>query len=396
MNAAQGKTRASRQEYETIRQREAQSKAYYERDDGVAAPPHTLCLSVNNNCFMSCKMCDIGTANASRMARLHENQFSDRYVQTRRYQELPFERIQDIVDEMAPFDPIIKTNFVEPLLYSRLRETAEYIKAKGLKYYTITNGWMLQKHAPWLAELADLVRVSLDGTAAVHDGIRGKKDSHARTIAGLKALVEAKRLAGRKRPIVGLCYTVSNFNYFNLLECMEGLEREGLLGEVYINFNHLLYTTQWEIDETRAASPLFVDLKRSSIDNIALLELRTDVLQGQIEALATRYPQSDYHHYFSPWLKNEDLEAFYDPATRMFPGTPCYLPWYAAQLDLEGNIGIYGHCILPNLGNAFDQGFMAAWNSERARQIRLELKQAGSFPACNKCIGTLYPLRGRE
>jgi MoaA/NifB/PqqE/SkfB family radical SAM enzyme len=389
-------TRASRREYEAIRAREAENRAYYDRDDGVAAPPHTVCLSVNNNCFMSCKMCDIGTANATRMARLHDNQFSDRYVQTRNYRELPFERIRDLVDEIAPFAPTVKTNFVEPLLYKRLREVAEHVKSRGLPFYTITNGWMLEKHAPWLAEYCDLIRVSLDGTAEVHDAIRGKKGSWERTVRGLRALVAARRARGTERPIIGLCCTISNHNYFNLVDFMDALERENLLGELYINFNHLLFTTQWELDETRAASDLFAGLKLCSIDNIVFEELDTDVLRAQIAALEERWPQADHHYYFSPWLRDEDIAAFYDPDSRMFPGTPCYLPWYAAQLDIEGNLGIYGHCILPDLGNAFEEGFLAAWNSECARRIRRELKNAGSFPGCNKCIGTLYPLRGRK
>ena len=390
------KERKSRQEYTSIREREAANKTYYQRDDGKALPPHTICISVNNNCFMTCKMCDIGTANSTHMSKMRSNQFSDRYIRTRQYQELPLERIKALVDEMAPHKPIIKTNFVEPLLYKQLKPAAEYIKMSGLKYYTITNGWVLEKNAPWLAETCDLIRVSLDGTASVHDVIRGKKGSFDRTIRGIKALIKAKKALGRDRPIVGVCFTVSNYNYNNLLDFMETLQSERLLEDLYVNFNHLLYLTEWEIERSKAVSNLFEDLKRCSVDDIVLEELDIPTLKQQVETLYERFPQTDYHYYFSPWLESQDLDTYYDPDEAMFPDTPCYLPWYAAQLDIEGNMGVYGHCILPDFGNAFEDGFMNAWNSARACEIRKELKKSGSFPGCNKCIGTLYPLRGRD
>ena len=386
----------AKKEYNNIRENEAFNKTYYNRSDGLAAPPHTICLSVNSNCFMKCKMCDIGTANSRQNNSFDSNFFSFKYAKTEKYKETSLCHLKAIIDEVAPSNPIIKTNFVEPLLYGNLRELAEYIKRKKLKYYTITNGWTLKKHAHWLAEFCDLVRVSLDGIEEVHDTIRGKKGAYSHAMEGLKELIQEKHRKGSETPIVGVCYTISNYNYFNLYGFMEALDRENLLDDIYINFNHLLYTTQWEIDETIKCSTLFTELKCSSLDKVALKKINIDKLKREIEKLYVRFPKERYHYYFSPWLELDDIQPYYDPDIHMFAGTPCYLPWYAAQLDMDGNVNIYGHCILPNFGNAFKDGFFNAWNSPFARQSRLSLKSVGSFPGCNKCIGTLYPLRGRE
>ena len=389
--------KASEREYQEIRGREAENKKYYQEGDGQAAPPHTICLSVNNNCFMRCKMCDIGSANAGRLETLHEGYFSNRYIKEKKYIEFPIERIKELVDEMAPYKPIIKSNFVEPLLYKKLREAAEYIKEKGLKYYTITNGWTLKKNASWLVELeTDVIRVSLDGTEKVHDRIRGTKGSFARTISGIKELLTHKKNAGCEVPIVGICFTISNYNYFNLVDFMRKLEHEDILSEVYVNFNHLQYTTAWEVEKTKQESELFQDLQECSIDNVVFSEIDIEILKRQIDGLYQQYDQQKYHYYFSPWLNKEDLAEFYNPECWMFPRTKCYLPWYATQIDIGGDVGVYGHCILPSFGNIFDRSFMDVWNSERAVHIRRELKKVNSYPGCNRCIGTLYPLRGRD
>ena len=166
----------SKKEYLAIRRREAENKAYYDHPDGIAAGPHTICLSVNNNCFMRCKMCDIGTANRSKSKG--GGAFAKRY-HGKKFREFSLERIRSLLDEVVHFSPTIKTNFVEPLLSQNTREIAQLVKEKGLKYYTITNGWLLKKNAVWLVELkTNLVRISIDGTAEVHDAIRGISGSY--------------------------------------------------------------------------------------------------------------------------------------------------------------------------------------------------------------------------
>ncbi|WP_243311416.1 radical SAM protein [Fundidesulfovibrio agrisoli] len=391
----------SRQEYAAIRAREAANKAYYAREDGVAAAPHTVCLSVNTNCFMRCRMCDIGVANAAKSPPGEARLFSGRYSRPGRQREFPLERALALVDELAPHGPTIKTNFVEPLLWSGLERLARYAKSKGLPFYTITNGWTLARHAGWIADAGvDLVRVSIDGPPQVHDRLRGVPGSHARAVAGLKALVAAKKNLGAERPILGVCCTVSDHNCRHLLPMLRGLREEGLLEHCYVNINHLQYTTQWEAQLSREQSPLLAQASPCSLDGVDLAAIDLPALAEQAALIATEFPAGEYNVYFSPRLEAEDLAAYYDPKAWMFPGTPCYLPWYAAQLDMDGNVGVYGHCVLPGFGSVLEQGghrgFMDVWNSERAREVRLALKRAGSFAACNRCIGTLYPLRGRD
>ncbi len=395
--------RLAREEYLTIRQREAQNKTFYYKGNGDALPPYLICFSVNNNCFMRCKMCDIGISNAmrdkgTRTDELNsEGHFSVRYSGNKEYMEFPQQRLKEIIDEVSVFKPIIKVNFIEPLIYKGLSEIVHYTKEKGLTFYTITNGWHLKKSAEWLAEsCVDLIRVSLDGTESVHDSLRGIPGSYERTLNGLQELIEIKNRKGLKKPIIGLCYTISNHNYFNLINFMDELRKLHILKYIYVNFNHLFYTTDWEVAQTKKESPLFKDLTKSSTQNIKFDEIDLDVLSSQIKRLQNKYDNKDYHYFFSPNLKLEDLKTYYNPNAVMFHGTPCYLPWYLAQVNITGDIGVYGHCILPPFGNIMNESFMDVWNSKKAVDIRKQLKERGSYTGCNKCIGTLYPLRGRE
>ena len=137
--------RASRVEYQEIRSREEANKQFYTRPDGVSAPPHTLCISVNNQCAFKCQHCDVGIVNRAKdNSLIGEKFFSSRYQKTGEFNLFPLDRIKDLVDEMAPHGPIIKTNLMEPLLYPDLPEVAKYIKDAGLKFHTLTNGWKLK------------------------------------------------------------------------------------------------------------------------------------------------------------------------------------------------------------------------------------------------------------
>ena len=389
--------KTSELEYKKNRVKDDTAQKYYFESNGEALPPPVLSLSVNNNCYMRCKMCDIGAANAKRIDDINDAHMSERYLKDKKYREFPFERIKALVDEMAGYDTIIRTNFIEPLLYSHFRELVEYVKSKGLRFYTITNGWLLPKHAEWAVEAGvDVLRVSIDGPRDIHDDIRGMKGSFDRSMKGLKLAVEHKRKLGVESPILGICYTISNHNYQHLVDFMEILDREDILKDIYVNFSHLQFASAWEVEKSIEADPeFFADLKACSTVGVDPALVNTEVLANQIARLRERFPQEKYHYYFDPDLKDDSLVEYYDDSTWMFKDEPCFLPWYVTQVDVDGEVAVRGHCILPPFGNIMDKTFMEVWNSDAAIRLRRRLKERGTVAACNKCIGTLYKLRGR-
>lgn len=74
----------------------------------------------------------------------------------------------------------------EPLLHKDLPELIDHVKRRGVHASINTNGWLVPQHLDALARL-DLVCITLDGPAAVHDAQR-HPGSYARIMEALELL----------------------------------------------------------------------------------------------------------------------------------------------------------------------------------------------------------------
>jgi Fe-coproporphyrin III synthase len=80
----------------------------------------------------------------------------------------------------------------EPLLYSGLPELLAAAREAGMRTTLTTNGTVLTAaRLAAVRDLVDLVAVSLDGTAATHDRIRGRAGAHPAAVAALHRLAAA-------------------------------------------------------------------------------------------------------------------------------------------------------------------------------------------------------------
>jgi MoaA/NifB/PqqE/SkfB family radical SAM enzyme len=81
----------------------------------------------------------------------------------------------------------------EPLLYGGLREILLAARDYGMRTTVTTNGMLLDpRRLAVLQGAIDLVAVSVDGPAQLHDAIRMRAGAFARTELGLRALAEAR------------------------------------------------------------------------------------------------------------------------------------------------------------------------------------------------------------
>lgn len=109
-------------------------------------------------------------------------------------QELTTDQIKKVIEQI---DPKPRNYFTvtggEPLLRSDLFEVFRFAKKRGLNTGLATNGYLIDKtQAHEIARLFDSVQISLDGTQAVHNKIRGRADSYQRAIAAVKMLQRKK------------------------------------------------------------------------------------------------------------------------------------------------------------------------------------------------------------
>src|SRR5262249_8179123 len=177
--------------------------------EGVPMPTFVQ-LRVTNLCNLRCKMCgqwgDTGifrsqsssadaTDGALERARIQE------LIGAKRQMALP-EYVR-LLDEIAPFHPIVSLYGGEPFLYPDILPLIREIKGRGLTCTVITNGGRLEALARDLVEAGiDSIAVSVDGPPELHNRIRGRPDSFEKIAAGVRAVRRWQTELHSARPLL--------------------------------------------------------------------------------------------------------------------------------------------------------------------------------------------------
>jgi MoaA/NifB/PqqE/SkfB family radical SAM enzyme len=247
-----------------------------------------------------------------------------------------------------------------------------------------TAGLQLEKYAE------DLVRVgvthlwvSIDGPPEVHNDIRGVKQSFEKSVAGIRAVEDAKRRLGKSDPVVGINYALSNYNFHCLEPFMAAVHA---LPVSQITFSHMNYVTA-EMAESHNAR--FGHLYPTTVSSVAQADPRkvdVDTLWNQINLVKSRYPG---RAAFGPDLDRQGLHDFYFRPEVFVRGDRCYVPWRAAEIIANGDCVVMTRCFHTSFGNIYEQSFDEIWNGPRYKQFRQDLLTYGAYPACSRCCGIL-------
>jgi len=366
-----------------------QRTGYWALPEGYALPPHTINVCVNNLCNLRCRYCDFG--------QRHDETFYHKYnvVDRNKSINLPIELCKDIVDQVRWFKPIIRASFREPLLYPNILEFIEYTKKNELPFWLLTNGFNLSKFAKDLVALnVDSIRLSLDGPQAIHDKVRGVPNSYRRMIDGAKLLLQEIQ-ENNSSMALGFYFTVNDWNQHAILETIEALDNEGILKHVFINFQWLLYTTKKLAEEhNRTHGPICGGyVEESTIQNVDMQVLDLRAMSEQAEAIAQRYPaEQGYRIHFRPSFEFEDLTRYRDSEDFPVDAPRCRIPWYNLNINPEGEVKSFHHCLLPVAGNVTTASVMDVWNGETLRSQRDLLRQHGAYRGCARCWGVYSAL----
>jgi radical SAM protein with 4Fe4S-binding SPASM domain len=107
--------------------------------------------------------------------------------------ELDVSGWKDVIDQLAKLgtEKIVYSGG-EPTLKDGFCEIVDYTVQKGIKYAFISNGYRLPPKVCKTINAAPpyAVGISIDGTEAVHNSIRGKTDSWSRALKTIKGLKE--------------------------------------------------------------------------------------------------------------------------------------------------------------------------------------------------------------
>src|SRR5512132_92715 len=193
--------------------------------------PTFVQLRVTNLCNLRCKMCgqwgDTGiyrsdgfsasaTDGQSEAVRIRE------LIGLNRQMALP--DYVRLLDEVAPWQPIISLFGGEPLLYPDILPLVREVKKRGLTCTVITNGGRLEEYARELVLAGiDSIAVSIDGPPEVHNRIRGQSDSFERAAAGVRAIARWRKELGRALPMLIAIVPITELNLTEVGPAFEAL-----------------------------------------------------------------------------------------------------------------------------------------------------------------------------
>ncbi len=341
---------------------------------GRSRPPLSVYWSVNSVCNLKCKMCDVGSG------VVDTNFYKNLRLDSER-QEISIERFRSVVDELAPFRPMIAIVSTEPLLYRYIAEAVEHTVRSGLEINVTTNGYVLPQKAEDLVE-AGLTRltVSLDGPPAIHDAIRGRKGSFERACEGLAKIRELALVKKTYHIETVVNYTITNHNHSCLMEFMKVMDsvpvdRINFVFPHYINEEMAgRHNESFGNAYPVSVSGLGGDTDPSEVD--------LEVFRSELIAV-----RREYGHLATvlPELTDDQLEVFFRKGTEFIGRNRCMVSWFVAQIIASGAVVPYTRCFNMELGNINDEPFMNIWNGKKMRSWRKDIRQHGRFPACARC-----------
>jgi len=175
---------------EALRQRAAEALAAAERLASEPFRPECLTLYLHNECNLACGYCyaDPAAVPGARLDPASVAAAADLVAANCREKGLPLR-----VGFHGGGEPTLYRNQVEELL-SLVRGAAARHGVESF-LYVATNGVMSQEKAAWLARNFDMVGLSCDGPAVIHDAQRPARDGRG-TLAAVERTAATLRRAG--------------------------------------------------------------------------------------------------------------------------------------------------------------------------------------------------------
>jgi MoaA/NifB/PqqE/SkfB family radical SAM enzyme len=327
-------------------------------------------------------MCDVGQEVIS--SQFYRNlRISDKS-----HPELTLKRLKELIDEVAFFKPVISVISTEPLLYKDLFKFAAYSRSKGLEFNITTNGILLKKFAKDFVENdVSYLWVSLDGPAKTHNFIRGVPKIFQMATGGIREVQRLKKKLGKTNPKIGINFTISNYNYDQIIPFMERIMP---LKPDTVSISHYNYVTPAMAAEHNQKYGRICRATPSCVSAVDLGKIKPKVLFKQLEQVKKEYSQK-INLGFAPDLKTLQAVADFYNNPHIIVGQPaCRAPWRIAQILANGDFTISTRCFNMSLGNINKTSFAKAWNSPAFIKFRKIINKEKMFvPACTRCCAVL-------
>ena len=294
-----------------------------------------------------------------------------------------------LLREVAPFRPQIHITGGEPTLHKGLPEILTELNRLGLSVLLQTNGLRLSDLAESLVtwNVAQL-SISLDGPKEKHNLIRGRFDAFDRAVAGLQAVLAARRRQKAPGPVTVINCVITKDN-LDILDQMVPLAAD--LGADVLEFHHTIFDTKTRVDRhNRFLSSSYA--KRNGFEIIEPSIPRGEYYESEITAhdLPFLIEQLQKARKLAldrklvmlcfPNLPPELLQPYYLDLDYDF-GELCESPWKMAKIMPDGALS---PCLHVVGGNVAEIPFMDAWNGPSMRNFRKRIAHH-LFLGCARC-----------
>lgn len=360
----------------------------YARIDGRCQhSPEWLILGVNNVCNLHCKMCDVGLGESGTM--FWANLIGDNP------QNMKLDLLQEVLRQARAFRPYpcISLGTTEPLIHPQVLDFARAIVSQGFYCVIVSNGTTLPRLASELVEIGvHEIMLSVDGPAAVHNRIRGGRESFEKLYWGAELVAAAKAQRGRRYPKLRFSFTVSAENYGHILEFIQAIEP---LKPAAIHISHLNFITEGMAAAHNAEFGGDLPVARSNLGVMDPAAFDTGAIWAELDRVRD-YVRSRGDAFpaltISPNLTGkDDVDTFYREPLTMVSGPGCTDPWKMMMIKTDGAvIPAHSRCYNFPIGNIQTSSLPDLWNNDRFRTFRQMLRRAGgTLPACSRCCGVL-------
>jgi len=334
-----------------------------------AFPPNFFYIAVTKSCSLKCKMCDWG-------GDFPESPFTQNLGGVDNNKELHLEVIVKLFDEISWYRPSVNIIGAEPLEYSKIIELIDEATLRGMETSITTNGVLLNEMSDDLifAGLKN-INISINGTQEVHDKICGEKGLYNKVVDGIKNLEHLMKKYKTNEPIINIVFTISNHNYWNILDTVHALRD--------LNYNNILINHFTFISKELASmhNEKFPNIKvgPKAVYHSDPKKVCIDVLFSQLEKL------KKYNHriHIRPVLNKNELEKYYKTDEPFIQrNSKCICLWTEANINVSGDVIAKFYCPYISFGNIKEKNFFLIWNASKFRDFR---KLGKKFPVCYRC-----------
>ena len=351
---------------------------------GYAGTPANVGINLTRRCNLKCKMC---------MQNRHVTVDKAKLSWYDSGQELPLSAWVNLINEIAIYRPWVSVTGGEPLLYPDFTKVIQALKEKKLPIDLTTNGLLLKDIAEFLVEQrVEMIFVSVDGPEDVHDEIRGLKGAFQRTIAGIRALVEARAKQKGYGPVIAVNCTMTKSN-LHIIDQMVSLAVS--LNVELLQFIHPFFNTRANAEKhNRMFSPKWAKAKGLNLVPPSLpegeyyeSELSEDDLPIMIDGLekARRQAKGRIALKVLPHLSYDLLHPYYLNMNYPFSQT-CKALWTKCRVLPDGAVS---PCLHVVAGNITEQPLLELWNGPQMSRLR-EIIAKRLFPACDRCCNKKF------